>query len=96
MIRQAAPQDARAIAEIHIAQQHQRKGYGRKLIKAAAAALIDSGIDSMAIWVLVDNLPSRRFYESMGGVLIERKMIPIGSVDLPEVAYGWRFLSDMF
>jgi ribosomal protein S18 acetylase RimI-like enzyme len=84
------------IYAIYIAQQHQRKGYGRELIKASVAALTDSGIDSMAIWVLEDNLLSRRFYESMGGVVTDRKMIPIGGVDLPEVAYGWRSLSDLF
>ena len=84
------------IYAIYIAQQYQRRGYGRELIKASVAALTDSGINSMAIWVLEDNLPSRRFYESMGGVIIERNIIPIGGVDLPEVAYGWRCLSAFF
>ncbi len=84
------------IYAIYIAQQHQRKGYGRELIKASVSALADSGINSMAIWVLEENLPSRRFYESMGGVVVERKMIAIGGVDLLEVAYGWRSLNDLF
>lgn len=50
----------------------------------------------MAIWVLEDNLPSRRFYEFIGGVLTDRKMIAIGGVELPEVAYGWRSLRNSF
>lgn len=50
--------------------------------------LIDSGFESMSLWVLAQN-PARRFYEQLGGTAVEEKTIEIGGRKLAEVAYGW-------
>ena len=42
-----------------------------------------------AIYVLKDNAPSRRFYESMGGQLLDEQTFELGGVTLVEVGYGW-------
>ena len=42
----------------------------------------------MYTWVLEEN-PSRRFYESLGGIEFKRQTITIGGRDVVEVAYGW-------
>ena len=44
----------------------------------------------MLVWVLEDNLPACKFYESLGGERVSRKMISFGDVELPEVSYGWK------
>ena len=69
----------------------QGKGVGRLLFTAAKTYLLEQNFPDIALWVLADN-PTRRFYEHLGGVLLENEQeIEIGGVMLLEVAYGWRF-----
>lgn len=64
------------------------KGIGRRLVATFAHWLIDSGLDTMLVWVLADN-PFRQFYEHFGGKLVDEREIQIGKQKLGEVAYGW-------
>lgn len=73
---------------IYLLERYQGLGYGRRLFAAGASALRDEGFHSMVLWVLEDNL-SRGFYEHLGGSVVARKMLPVGSVQYPAVAYGW-------
>ena len=65
------------------------RGVGRLLVSAVARRLLVDGFRSMLLWVLEDNHPARRFYESLGGGLVGRETITIGGTDLVEVSYGW-------
>ena len=76
---------------IYLFQQNQGKGIGRALTHAVANRLWELGHAGMLVWVLEHN-PSRKFYEALGWQEVECKPISIGSVDLIEVAYGWRSL----
>ena len=80
---------------IYLLQEHQRRGIGRRLACAVAHGLLSSGFDSMLLWVLEDNRPARRFYESLGGEQVGRKTIEIGGADLVEVSYGWRDITGL-
>lgn len=73
---------------IYLLKDLQTKGTGRALTAAVATDLLEKGIRSMLVWVLADN-PSRRFYERMGGKLLDEKTIEIAGEDLLEVAYMW-------
>ena len=42
------------------------------------------------IWCLKENEPSRKFYESMGGILLGEKMHNIGGKNYPLVGYGYK------
>ena len=64
------------------------RGIGRRLLATVARWLNDSGCDTMMVWVLADN-PFRRFYEHLGGRLIDQRKIEVGEQKLDEVAYGW-------
>ena len=64
------------------------QGVGKRLIATFTRWLVDSGFDTMLVWVLADN-PFRRFYERLGGKLVGKKEIEIGNQKLIEVAYGW-------
>ena len=48
---------------------YQRLGIGSKLTAATVRWLTNQGINSMILWVLEDNHPARRFYETLGGHL---------------------------
>lgn len=77
---------------IYLLESAQRRGVGRALVAASAGHLVDSGLNSMLVWVFRDN-PARRFYERLGGKYIREKLLTIGGVDLVEAAYGWRDLT---
>jgi GNAT superfamily N-acetyltransferase len=73
---------------IYLLASHQRKGIGRHLVAAVVNRLMQTGFDSMLLWVLTQN-PSRKFYEALGGQPVREKEIVIGGATLTEVAYGW-------
>ena len=73
---------------IYLLEQHQRQGIGRRLVTELSTWLLSQDISSMYTWVLAKN-PSRRFYESLGGIEFRRQSITIGGRDVVEVAYGW-------
>jgi L-amino acid N-acyltransferase YncA len=74
---------------IYLLEQHQRRGTGRRLMAAAAERLAALGMAGTLLWVLAENHPSRRFYESLGGTALRAQQIEIGGAELEEVAYGW-------
>jgi len=73
---------------IYILEQYQRQRLGHRLIHTIVDKLLQSGINSMIVWVLADN-SACQFYESLGGQRVHQKQIEIGNVQLLEVAYGW-------
>jgi ribosomal protein S18 acetylase RimI-like enzyme len=73
---------------IYILPECQGQGIGRQLVATLAQWLMDSGFDTMMVWVLAEN-QFRRFYERLGGKLVGKKEIEIGNQKLVEVAYGW-------
>jgi ribosomal protein S18 acetylase RimI-like enzyme len=80
---------------IYIVAGSQKKGYGRELVRAMAAALREMGLRDMIVWVLRDNAPAREFYERLGGIYVRSQPITIGATTLEEVSYGWRRLDDI-
>ena len=81
--------DAELIS-MHILPEYKRQGLGRKLFAVAAKQLREQGCQSMYLWVLEENHPSRKFYEALGGELAGKHQIELGDRELIEVAYGWK------
>jgi len=77
---------------IYLLEQYQRQGIGRRLVGELCAWLLSRDLTSMYVWVLEEN-PSRRFYESLGGIEFRRQTLTIGGLELAEVAYGWDDIS---
>lgn len=73
---------------VYILQNYQRKGVGHLLMKTLKQNLEKADIGSMMVWVLAEN-QSRKFYEKLGGKIVDRKQIVIGGTELTELAYGW-------
>ena len=89
--REGHPEFLGEIYAIYLRQSSQRGGAGRLLMLAMAERLLRSGIDSMLIWVLEQN-PSRHFYEACGGTAVERKKETIAGLELDVIGYGWHDL----
>jgi ribosomal protein S18 acetylase RimI-like enzyme len=77
---------------IYLLQEAQGNGIGRQLVLAVAEELKSRGMNSMTVWVLEDNLPARRFYESLGAIPVGQKDITIGGKVLGELSYRWTSL----
>lgn len=73
---------------IYILQEYQGKGVGKLLIKPIVKELKRQGISSMLVLVLEDN-PSRKFYEKLGAKKIDSIIVEIGGVQLNELVYVW-------
>ncbi|MEK7466960.1 MAG: GNAT family N-acetyltransferase [Planctomycetota bacterium] len=74
---------------IYVRNAYARRGIGRALVAAVAGWLAAEKRRAMILWVLRDNAPSKRFYESLGGAPAGEKEVRFGTQDLPHAAYGW-------
>lgn len=74
----------------YVLPSHQGTGAGRSLVGAVARHLAERGPSSMLLWVFAENRSARRFYESLGGVLVSEDGFELGGAWLSEVAYGWK------
>ncbi|WP_243458199.1 GNAT family N-acetyltransferase [Sporosarcina sp. Te-1] len=77
---------------IYMLKEAQGKGLGALLTAAIAKELEQMGLTSMLVWVLDEN-PSKSFYERLGGQVIDETTISIGGEEFLEIAYVWKDLS---
>jgi ribosomal protein S18 acetylase RimI-like enzyme len=73
---------------IYILKEYQGQGIGHSLTQTLVKRLLQSGMNTMLLWVVSDN-PARRFYEALGGQQIKTERVELGGVMIDEVAYGW-------
>lgn len=74
---------------IYLLKKYHHMGLGRLLTKHFAEWLVENNYRGMYLWV-IENNPTRHYYESIGGVLLPgRKIQTFGGKELVEVAYGW-------
>lgn len=92
--REDDPSYSGELHAIYLLEQYQRRGIGQGLVGELCAWLLSHGLTSMYTWVLEEN-PSRRFYESLGGIEFKCQTITIGGRDVVEVAYGWDDISSL-
>jgi GNAT superfamily N-acetyltransferase len=77
------------ITTLYILEEYHGAGIGRQLLQQIFQKLKENNMTSALVWVLEDN-PSRHFYEAMGAkVIVYKKDITIGSKQLNLMGYGW-------
>src|SRR4051812_22809657 len=57
--------------KLYVAHDAQRSGIGRFLLAAMAQRLQQAGYRHARVWVLTSNQPACRFYERLGGKLVD-------------------------
>lgn len=70
-------------------------GVGRMLMSTVGTLVAPLGMTSLFAWVLRENHPARRFYESLGGVVVDERVEEMDGAALMEVAYGYNDLDDL-
>jgi ribosomal protein S18 acetylase RimI-like enzyme len=88
--RSGDPDFAGELYVIHLLEDTQRRGVGRRLVTSVASDLVRNDMRSMLVWVLEQNRSACRFYEALGGLPAREQDISIGGVTLAEVGYGWQ------
>jgi ribosomal protein S18 acetylase RimI-like enzyme len=76
------------VETLYVLDDWRDRGVGRKLMRAAAAHLAETGCRSCFVWVLRDN-PSRWFYQRLGGKPVAEAMIQFAGTKLPQTAFVW-------
>ncbi|MSP21343.1 MAG: GNAT family N-acetyltransferase [Alphaproteobacteria bacterium] len=86
--RAQGPARRAEVYTLYLLDGFQRRGFGSRLMSAAADRLRDLGFTSLAVWVLAGN-PARVFYESLGAEPAAARTIRMGGRAIQEVAYAW-------
>ncbi len=76
------------IYALYVLSEYQGHGIGRSLVQSAARWLADKGFRRMIIFVLRENAPARKLYETIGGLLELERTRDIEGVQAAEVGYG--------
>jgi GNAT superfamily N-acetyltransferase len=79
---------------LYVDVPRQGGGIGRALLAQLASFLLARGIRRLLVGVIAANDPARAFYESVGGVLLERRDSEDSGVLLDEVVYVWEDMSE--
>ncbi len=77
------------IYELYLRPEFQGLGFGRRLFTAARRDLAHSGMKSVVVWALSDNLPAVEFYRALGGRAVARSSEKFGDKVLEKVAFAW-------
>jgi ribosomal protein S18 acetylase RimI-like enzyme len=77
------------IYALYVLDAAKRRGIGRELFTRVRNDLAAHGFTSFGLWVLANNPPARRFYETMGGRADEARLDRKGKLALEELPYLW-------
>ena len=77
------------LVSLYIKKSESGRGIGSSLLIATAKELYSLGKNNMIVWCFADNTNAIQFYEGLGGLKVEEKMISIGEEDYLE--YGYYF-----
>jgi ribosomal protein S18 acetylase RimI-like enzyme len=78
---------------LYIAAAQHRRGIGRRLVGFAAREWQARGGTSMTVGVLAENVQARRFYESLGAVLVKEGQYVWDGHPLADCIYLWKDLA---
>jgi ribosomal protein S18 acetylase RimI-like enzyme len=76
------------VETLYLLDDWRERGMGRKLMRAAAEHLAETGCKSCFVWVLRDN-PSRWFYQRLGGKPVAEAVIQFAGQKVPQTAIVW-------
>jgi len=79
------------IASLYVVPSESRFGVGQMLVATMCEKFAERGCESLCIHTLRDNRVGRRFYEKIGGVVVEEATWR----DLPSIWYGWAELPQL-
>ncbi|MGM9949882.1 MAG: GNAT family N-acetyltransferase [Lysinibacillus sp.] len=83
------------LSTLYIVEDYQSRELGERLVKTVIEEIETLGFNSMVVSVLEEN-ETTRFYEALGGQMIDTVEVDIGGKKLKEFVYGWKDLSSIY
>jgi len=93
--RDTTPGASGEMYTLYVLPRYHRQGIGQGLMVEAACRLRQQGHSGFFLWVLTANLPSRTFYEGLGGIVVGQRIEDVKGYPLDETAYIWKDI-DLF
>jgi GNAT superfamily N-acetyltransferase len=87
------PQWGACLDNLHVVSHYKGQGLGRQLFAKAAQWV--STVEPrwpLHLWVFENNYGARRFYDCLGGAIIERQDKHIAGAEVPSLRYLWNDL----
>ena len=75
------------LISLYIKPGNTGKGIGTRLFKETTKLLYENNKKNMIVWCFKDNKKACKFYEDLGGVVVEEKIVTIGNEQYEEVGY---------
>ncbi|MBN8828692.1 MAG: GNAT family N-acetyltransferase [Sphingobacteriia bacterium] len=75
------------ISAIYVLKKYQRQGIGTNLFKEANNFMKENSFIPFIVWALKENKNACKFYESLGGILVEEIKVVIGDKEYDEIGY---------
>ncbi|RIW34678.1 N-acetyltransferase [Bacillus salacetis] len=79
---------------IYVNEENQRRGVGKGLLEPVVKELVKQKIFAVTVVVLQEN-PSRYFYEFLGARIIDTIETEIAGKRIPELVYGWKDIREI-
>jgi GNAT superfamily N-acetyltransferase len=83
-----ASEDHAELFTLYVLKVHHGQGIGKELWETVLGFLEIQNIKKLVLWVLENN-PTRGFYEHFGGVALDRKVETIQDAQIVEVMYSF-------
>jgi ribosomal protein S18 acetylase RimI-like enzyme len=77
------------VGALYVLMSHYRQGIGTALLRRAAGWWRNRGGRSLALGVLAENLPARRFYEALGARLVRTGTFTWHGFEIPDAIYAF-------
>lgn len=75
------------LVSLYIKPGFTNQGIGTRLFKETTKLLYENNRLNMIVWCFKDNKNARKFYEDLGGIVVEEKVVTIGNETYEEVGY---------
>lgn len=76
---------------LHVLPRLKGQGLGRLLMGEAAQWTIKQNVKQMHLWVFEANIQARKFYEALGGEVVEKRLESVaGNVEREILRYFWK------
>lgn len=75
------------LVSLYIKPNHLNQGIGSSLFKETGKLLYEQNNKNMIVWCFKDNENAKKFYEDLGGKVVEEKIVKIGDDIYEEIGY---------
>jgi ribosomal protein S18 acetylase RimI-like enzyme len=84
------PEHGALLHNLHVLPQLKGQGLGRLLMCEAAKWMLLKNVRQMHLWVFEANTQARKFYEALGGEVVEKRLESVaGNIEREILRYFW-------